>query len=146
MHRARGLKFTAPAIPASRPVAGPEPPAVEDGEGERGGAAREDSAGQPAAGIAVGPDTHSTEAAEVETTCLSFPALSRSSLPPERETSKGQRTHKKHPRVTSLPGFQPVSQSTAPLTGQWLANPGGSGAPRIPVRNLEAGILFHPYL
>lgn len=88
-----GLKFTAPVIPASWTVAGLEPSSCR---GRRGGW-RKGRGGQVAAGIAASPDTHSSEAGEVEAGCSSFPALSRS--PSHPHPQKGdllgpENTHK----------------------------------------------------
>lgn len=77
---------------------------------------------------------HGSETAGVEGTHLSFPAPIRSQPPPtastpqKRQASKDMRTP--HPPVTSLPRLlATVSQSTAPLTGQWAVKPHSSGAP-----------------
>lgn len=62
---------------------------------------------------------------------------------PQRGKSLRNQEHRPHLLVTSFPPSDlpaTVPQSTAPLTGQRVANPEGTGASQITAGNLEMDI------
>ena len=93
--RTEQAEVYSPIDPSKPACGGLEPSTLSAGDGEvagRGeGVAREDPAEQPAAGIAVRPEMHSTEPAAVEAACFEF--SSSKQIAPQRARPLRTREH-----------------------------------------------------
>lgn len=113
---------------------GPSTLSAGDGEvaGQGEGVAREDPAEQPAAGIAVRPEMHSTEPAAVEAACFEFSSSKQIAPQRARPLRTREHTHTKKPSrgpllsrglpaslsINSAP-YWPVGRKSRRFWGSW---------------------------